>query len=52
MNSLELLQKLVKINSVFPNEQKISLFLQETSKKIATTAIEIDFVYIKVFYRI
>ncbi len=34
MNNLELLQKLVEIDSVFPNEQKISLYLQEYLEKI------------------
>lgn len=34
MNSLELLQKLVSINSVFPNEQKLSFYLQEYLEKI------------------
>lgn len=34
MNSLELLQKLVEIDSVFPNEQRMSLFLQEYLEKI------------------
>lgn len=34
MKSLELLQKLVSINSVFPNEQELSFYLQKYLEKI------------------